>query len=145
MLSELLLLATMSNFRHAEITRTIDGDTLEVSIYSVPEIFSLMSVRVKGINSPEMKSSLACERKDAQKAKLRLEELIYFAPVDLMNCERDKYFRLLCDISSNGKDVAQIMVAEGHAVAYFGEAKLKYNCTKAKLRKQKLSKHKRIS
>jgi len=108
-----------------------DGDTIKVKIANLPKVFSLISVRVKGIDTAEMTSKLTCERHLAEMAKVELSAL--FAEnevVTLRNCEKDKYFRLLCDVSSaKSPDVGKSMLAHGLAHAYYGKTKAPFVCS----------------
>lgn len=58
-----------------------------------------MGVRVKGIDAPEIRTKDPCEKEKAKRAKAFNKEFLKSGPIILRSCEKDKYFRLLCDVS----------------------------------------------
>lgn len=116
----------------AQFVRAYDGDTLTVNLVGeMPAVFSYeIPVRVAGIDTPEMNAKAKCEQEMAKRARELLSS--HFEPGDAMvlrNCQRDKYFRLLCDVVSNkGADVAQAMLFSGLAKPYSGGTKQPFNC-----------------
>lgn len=118
----------------ATFVRSYDGDTITVNLsYDTPEVLSKeMPVRVRGIDTPEMTSKIACELDMAKKAKALTASM--FMPgeyVSLSSCERDKYFRLLCDVkNAKGQDLGTALILSGLAVPYFGGTKRPFSCLK---------------
>lgn len=120
----------MASFLGVPVVSTIDGDTLKVTIPDVPDIFGKnLSIRIKGIDAPEIRATRLCEREAARKAKDRLAILIARQPVDLHHCERDKFYRLACNArTSSGTDVAQFMLEQGLAVPYANGTRINWKC-----------------
>ncbi len=113
---------------------TIDGDTFKINIPGMPAVFGKgISVRIKGIDAPEMRSKVECEKMMAMAVAIRLEKLLSTASrVDLLNVERDKYFRLLADVQINGSiDIGKFFLENGWAVSYAGKTKPKVNWCKS--------------
>ena len=40
--------------------------------------------------------------------------------IDLVDVERDKYFRVVAKVNVDGRDLSQLLLEEGHAVIYDG-------------------------
>ncbi len=132
MIASLVLAQTLT--LPATFVRSYDGDTITVSLVGdFPEVVAKdMPVRIKGIDTPELNAKTDCERVAARKAADVM--LSMFTPgesVTLLSCERDKYFRLLCDVrNSKGLDVANMLILSGLAVPYFGGTKRPFVCLK---------------
>lgn len=88
-----------SNFLDVNINRVYDGDTFYVDFKGVQEVLGKnLRIRTKDFSAPELRE------KGGLEAKKKLEKLIFKAErVDLMNCVRGKYFRLVCSLYINGK------------------------------------------
>ena len=110
-------------FYEATILRVIDGDTVVADIDLGFSTFRRTSIRLEGINTPELKSRVAAVKVRALAAKARLEELL---PVGttcyVRSTDYDKYGRVLGFVYPEMKDdkgvgsVADTLLAEGHAV-----------------------------
>jgi endonuclease YncB( thermonuclease family) len=109
-------------FHCVNYIRNYDGDTLTVRIPSVhPLLGKDISVRILGIDSPEIRSDDPCERQSAFKAKEALKAILKKAKrIDLTSIGRDKYFRVLAEVDVDGVNVAEQMLKEGYAVPYDG-------------------------
>lgn len=102
--------------QEAEVTRVIDGDTIEVLIDGVKE-----SVRLLGLDAPEL-SSDDCF---AEEARDYLDELIFWGqnPMvvlrnDPMNDDKDKYGRLLRYVQIEEGDAGLQLISDGFALYY---------------------------
>jgi micrococcal nuclease len=122
----------------AQVKRIIDGDSLQLTLDLGLSIFTDITARVYGINTPETNSSVAEERARAQAAKQFLVALLgaQTAPLAVVTHKdaKEKYGRYLIEIiiskDENGKPfeggvktVAEYMIARGYGVAYFGGAR----------------------
>lgn len=118
----------MSSFAAVKLSRLIDGDTFSVDLSCAHDVFCKdISVRVKNIDTPELRSKNPKEREAARKAKQFTKEFLEAGQVDLLNCSRDKYFRLLCDVTVEGKDFATAILKTKLARPYNGGKKQKWN------------------
>jgi len=118
--------------RCAEYVGNYDGDTVTFNLYNVPPVFGdKMKVRIAGIDTPELRSRNACEKKLAQKAQKKLHELLKDSKrIDLLNPVRGKYFRVVASIIADDMDVSKVLIKENLAVPYSGKMKKKQNwCT----------------
>lgn len=109
----------------ATVVRVHDGDTIIVNIKNTPLLFGEeIGVRVNGVDTPELHGQCDYERALALKAKQFTEALIKPGQViTLKRVDRDKYFRILADISIGKTDLAQALIHAGLAREYHGEAK----------------------
>lgn len=118
-----------SNFRCVEVLKNYDGDTLTVNIPGVHPLFGQkVSVRIAGIDTPEVKTKDQCEKQAARVARQLVETTLKKAKsVDLLNVQRDKYFRILADVSADGILVKDILLKNNLAYAYDGGTKKHLN------------------
>lgn len=114
-----------NTFRCVKVVGNHDGDTLKVDIPGAPWIIGKnIGVRVRGIDTPEIHGHGKCEQAKAQVAKARVTALIAQArQVNLEHVARDKYFRILADVTVDGQSLADTMLKEGLAVSYDGGTK----------------------
>lgn len=106
------------------IVRVRDGDTFIINIENIPDVFGKeISVRIRGIDTPELKDKRPEIKEKALKARDVLEELLSKGNITLYNIGRDKYFRLLASVKVGEIDVATYMIQKGHAKKYNGGKK----------------------
>jgi endonuclease YncB( thermonuclease family) len=103
-----------------EVVSIYDGDTLKVNIPNFPPICGRgISIRIKGIDAPEVKSKDKKIRELALKAKkLVSKKLSNAKEIVLRNIERGKYFRIIADVFVDGKNLAEILLEKGLAKPY---------------------------
>ncbi len=131
MIQGLVLIAALTTFSNVKVDRVYDGDTFIISLPGEAEIFGEnLSVRVKGIDTPEVTEERACIRRKAKAAKDALATLLGSGdPVNLTHCERDKYFRILCFVNIGGSiDVSEYLLEKKLALPYGGRTKLPWDC-----------------
>jgi len=94
-----------------------------VTIQNIPEIFGKkISVRLKGIDTPEIRGKCPDEKRKALESKKFINSYLKNAKrIDLENTERGKYFRILANIVADGKDLSTLMIEKGLARPYQGE------------------------
>ncbi len=113
----------------AKVISIHDGDTFTIELskeYAL--IGKSIPIRVFGIDAPELSGKNPCEKEKALKAKEALRELLTSKKkVTLKNVKRDKYFRLLADVYSDGKSVSDAMLKAKLAYSYTGKTKQKIN------------------
>lgn len=114
----------------AYVNKIVDGDTVDVDIDLG---FGIMlkdeRVRIMGIDTPESRTSDDIEKVFGLASKHRLEELLGEVAILKTQIDRNgedmkgKFGRILGDFVVGDKTVSQILIEEGHAVAYFGQSK----------------------
>lgn len=131
--SSLLLADTCThdaeNFRCVQYVRNYDADTITFNIPNVhPLIGNKIPVRVRSVDTPEIKGKLPCEKEAARTAKRLIENILKNSKrIDLQNIGKDKYFRILADVTVDGKPLKDILLRNNLAYAYEGKAKQKLN------------------
>ena len=108
-----------------EIVKVKDGDTFVINVKNIPDVFGEeIAVRIRGIDTPELKDEREEIRKISIQAKEELKKLLFSGgKVILYNLGRDKYFRLLASVKVDDVDVAEYMIKKGLAKEYDGGAK----------------------
>lgn len=114
-------------FEDVSIASVYDGDTFKINLNCSLAVYcEKVPVRVRGVDTPEIKGKTPREKNLAQKAKEFTKEFLSVAPVSLSNCGRDKYFRLLCDVTNGeGKDLARELIKRDYGYSYQGGTKSK--------------------
>lgn len=118
------------NIKKCYVIKVYDGDTITVASklpYSGSPMYR-WSVRIRGIDSPEMKSKKKGEDIIAKLAQKTLSDLILNKRVELKNISKDKYGRLLCDVYYNKVFISDWMIKRRLAVSYFGQQKNPPEC-----------------
>lgn len=113
------------NVTITDVTSIYDGDTLRVTIDGWPAVIGhRISVRVKGIDTPELKGKCEQEKAMARQAKQATVAMVRAGRViELRNLQRDKYFRLLADVYVDGKSLGTTLTRQGLARPYNGAKK----------------------
>lgn len=108
------------------IVSIYDGDTFTVSFDGCPSVLcEKLSVRIDGIDAPEIRSHCESEKTGAIAAKKFLFEMIKNSRlVSLVNPQRDKYYRLRAAVFADGVDIGEEMLKRGLVRPYHGEKRL---------------------
>ena len=120
----------MKNEYDVKVLKVVDGDTVDVDIdLGFGIVLTDERVRIMGIDTPESRTSDKIEKVFGLAAKARLKELLDEEAI-LITTEdkhgedmKGKFGRVLGDFRVGGKTVTEILIEEGHAVAYNGESK----------------------
>jgi len=109
-----------------KVTSIYDGDTFRADIKDYPAVIGKrMSIRISGIDTPEMRSKCSKEKELARAAKKLTVSLLRGADhIELRNIKRGKYFRLLADVYVDGISIADELLKGGYAVKYDGGTKI---------------------
>jgi len=107
-----------------KVIKTYDGDTITVAAQLLGGPIYRFSVRIKGVDCPEMKSKDPTEKEVAVKAKAFVQDLLLNQMVQLENVETEKYGRLLANVLFQGVSVGDMLVREHLAVRYDGGHKV---------------------
>ncbi len=112
-------------FENVSVASVYDGDTFKINLNcSVAVYCEKVPVRVLGVDTPEIKGKTAKEKRLAQKAKAFTKNFLAQRPVSLTDCGRDKYFRLLCNVTNGqGQNLAQELIKRDLAYEYWGGKK----------------------
>jgi micrococcal nuclease len=109
----------------SEIIDVHDGDTFKVNITGYPPIIGEeILVRIRGVDTPELRGDSDYERALAKKAQLYAENRLRNAKVvKLRNMGRDKYFRILADVFVDKDNLAKELIRVGLGHEYDGGTK----------------------
>ena len=123
-----LLLLTAAPSHAYEITRVIDGDTVEIAVDFLPSpLPPKLSIRVIGIDTPEKSPRVQCDAEAAlaKKASAFTKDAVANAlEVDVKILKWDKYGgRVLGEVYLDHQSLAQSLISAGLARPYKGEAK----------------------
>ena len=111
----------------AKVLRVYDGDTITVDADLCFNIKMKASVRVAGIDTPEIRTRNKEEKKLGYAARDRMKELcgkvVWLE--SLGGGKLDKYGRVLANLYTykDIKDIAATLIEEGHGVTYDGSKK----------------------
>jgi len=110
------------------ITRVVDGDTVEFRADWLPEPFKKeLSVRVFGVDTPEKGFRAKCpqEAQRGEAATAFTKQAVSSATRrQMVLLDWDKYGgRVLGDVLLNGQSLRQMLIQNGFAREYYGEAK----------------------
>lgn len=116
---------TETSFSCVDYVRNYDGDTITFNIPDVhPFLGERINIRVRDIDTPELRTSDPCERELAFIARDYVSDVMLNANrIDLLNIGRDKYFRVLANVRVNGRYLERTLLRVGLAVPYDGGSK----------------------
>lgn len=102
-----------------KVVKVYDGDTITLAtvLYDVAYRFS---IRLNGIDTPEMKGGSAHEKELAIKARDELSKRLMNQIVTLKNITTEKYGRVLADVYLDDECINDWMIRQGHAKVYDG-------------------------
>jgi len=113
-----------------KVVKVVDGDTVDVDIDLGFGVWLRDErVRIMGIDTPESRTRDKVEKVFGLAAKKRLKELLKNGVVLKTQVNKDgedmkgKFGRILGDFMVGDEMVTDIMIQEGHCVAYFGGSK----------------------
>jgi micrococcal nuclease len=113
-----------------KVLKVVDGDTVDVDInLGFGIVLTDERVRILGIDTPESRTSDKIEKVFGLAAKARLKELLDEEAILITHEDKNgedmkgKFGRVLGDFRVGGRTVTEILIEEGHAVAYHGQSK----------------------
>jgi len=122
---------TYGDYQGAVYIRNYDGNTITFNLPGLhPIISEKISIRVNGIDTPEIKGKCEKEKYDAKQAQQMVADILKDADqIVLRNMERGKYFRIAADVIVDGENLGDILVETGVAIRYDGGRKVKGWCS----------------
>ena len=109
------------------VIKCYDADTITIASklpYKESPLYRL-SVRLTGIDAPEIKGKSEEEKELAKQARDFVSNLILNKYVRLENVESEKYGRILADVYIGDVHLNDLLIRERNAVKYGGGTKLK--------------------
>jgi len=128
LLSSLSFAAVASVADAYEITRVIDGDTVEIAVDFLPEpLPPKLSIRVIGIDTPEKAPRAQCDAEAAKAqaaSKFTKNAVANALETDVVILKWDKYGgRVLGEVYLDHQSLSEMLIAAGLARPYKGDAK----------------------
>lgn len=117
-------------FQVEKVIRVYDGDTFHVNLKGVHPFFGdTIGIRIKDIDTPEIRGSSPCLKKKAYAARDYLKNLLSKAKeIELRNCRKGKYFRIVADVYADNQSLSHLLLNEGYAKPYNGGKKTAWTC-----------------
>lgn len=121
----------MYEYRVKNISRVVDGDTIDVDIDLGFNISYSKRVRLAGIDTPESRTSDKFEKSLGLESKEYLKHKLKDAKVIVIKTEKpdssEKYGRILgwLYVDENTVSVNDQMIEDGYAWGYLGDTKVK--------------------
>ena len=111
-----------------KVVKVYDGDTIYIASTElkcpIPKKTFMFTIRLKHIDTPEIRTKNEHEKALAKKAKQAMEELVLNKMVVLEDIEHEsKWGRILAVVKVNGINVSDKMIELGHARPYEGARK----------------------
>jgi micrococcal nuclease len=118
------------DYEGAVYVRNYNGHTITFNLPGLhPIIGEKISIRINGIDTPEIKGKCEKEKYDAKQAQQMVADILTDTEqIVLKNMVRGKYFRIAADVIVDGEDIADLLIYAGMAVRYDGEKKTKNWC-----------------
>lgn len=116
----------MYEYQVKEVVKIIDGDTIDVFIDLGFNVFHIERVRLNRLDTPEVLTKDKNEKKYGMEAKAYVSNWIKNQKqMKIQTFKDDKYGRILAEfIGDNGVCLNDLLLNEGYAWPYDGEAKI---------------------
>lgn len=132
----------MFEYRVKQVTKIVDGDTIDVDIDLGFSISYSQRLRLAGIDTPESRTTDRFEKTLGLESKEYLKHKFKDAKDIVVRTEKpdssEKYGRILgwVYLDGNTKSVNEQMIEDGYAWSYMGETKVKDFAALAEKRKK---------
>ena len=106
-----------------QIAEVYDGDTFKINLpQQVPIFGDKLSIRLAGVDTPEMKGTSDEVKALAKQARELTEKALQNADqIELRNPQRGKYFRIVSEVWIDGESLANMLKEKDLAKDYDGE------------------------
>jgi len=112
--------------KYGKVIKVYDGDTITIASrlpYKTSPYYRF-SIRLQGIDCPELRTDNYIEKEVADIAKQYVHNLVYGKIVTLENCKIEKYGRILADVIYKKKSISDMLLKARLAVPYDGKSKI---------------------
>ncbi len=99
----------------AELIRVIDGDTIVVDVQIWPDLRYRATVRLAGVNAPELRRGDECERAAARRAKAFVEAFLASGDIVIDDVTPGRLGRMIAAVKSGARDLGQALLDAGLA------------------------------
>lgn len=105
----------------AYLVKVTDGDTIVLKTHPWLDMSILAKVRIRGVDTAELRGKCEKEKIKAKKSKSYLEVFLRTRRITISNVDYGKYAgRVVADVHADGISVAYIMALEGGGRSYLG-------------------------
>ena len=113
---------------HGKVIKVYDGDTITICarFYEGSPLYRF-SIRLRGIDSPEIRGKSEKEKEMGIKSRDALHILIYGKIITLRNLNTEKYGRVLADIYLEDLHINQWLLDNHYAIPYDGGKKMPFS------------------
>lgn len=110
-----------------KVIKVYDGDTITIAsrLPNTDGPIYRFSVRLNGIDTPEIRGKSVAEKELAIVVRDALRELIMGKVVELRNVANEKYGRILADVFLDSVSINDWLVEQNFAVPYTGGKKMR--------------------
>ena len=111
--------------KQGTVIKVYDGDTITIAAklpYKASPLYRF-SVRLNGIDTPELKTNNPVEKRVAILARDALAEKILNKKITLADVKTEKYGRILAVVHCNGLNINEWLIQQRFAVEYDGGTK----------------------
>ena len=111
----------MYTYKVKEVTRIVDGDTIDIIIDLGFSIYIKQRIRLAGIDAPETRTLDLNEKQKGLDAKSWLEEQLKDQEIIIKTIKEEKYGRMLGYLytKNHSLTINERMILEGLAVKYY--------------------------
>lgn len=111
-----------------KITRVLDGDTVAFEANFLPEpLKKELSIRIYGVDTPEKGFRAKCESENTKglaATEFTKKALVSAKKIEVAIANWDKFGgRVLGDVILDGQSLRSLLIKNGYAREYYGEAK----------------------
>ena len=111
-----------------KLTRILDGDTVAFEAAFLPDpLKKELSIRVYGVDTPEKGFRAKCESENAKglaATEFTKKSIANAKKIEVAIADWDKFGgRVLGDVILDGKSLRSLLIQNGYAREYYGEAK----------------------
>lgn len=113
--------------QYGKVIKVYDGDTITIAakLPNTEGPIYRFSVRLNGIDTPEIRGKTDAERKLAIIVRDALKELLIGKIVELRNVANEKYGRILADVYIDNMSINDWLIDQDFAVPYDGGKKMR--------------------
>ena len=118
--------AFIPDIKTGYVIKVYDGDTITIAApisHGITKKVFKFSVRIKGIDCPEMRTKDENEKEIAIKAKEYVSEMVLYKQVELSEISFDKYGRILAEVSIKNINISDKLIEKRLAIEYSGKTK----------------------
>lgn len=111
--------------KSGRVIKVYDGDSITIAAmlpFDNSTVYRF-SVRLNGIDTPELKGKNDDEKEAAKNARDALSNLILNKIITLKNVDNEKYGRILADVYLDDLHINDWLIKEKYAIRYDGGAK----------------------